>query len=291
MVTKSSIVEQYPKVFKGIGRLKNTQIKLHIDKDITPVVQPCRRIPLAMRQKVKDELDRLERADIIEKVYGPTEWVSPIVLQTKKDSSEIRLCVDMRLANKAIKRTHHVLPTIEEVRHKLNGAKWFSKIDLKNAYHQLELHPDSRDITTFATHEGLRRYKTVNYGTCSGTEIFHEEIRKNIADIIGVINIYDDILAYGKTKREHDRAVHGLLKRLEAIGITANVEKCVFNRNEIEFFGMIFSENGMGPDPKKVEVLKNAEAPSNPDELKSFLGMSNYSGRFIENYSKKRRCP
>ena len=138
--------------------MKNVQVRLHIDEKVTPVVQQCRRVPLPMREKVENELERLENAGVIERVYGPTEWVSPMVLQTKRKSEEIRICIDMRLANKAIKRTRHVIPTIEEIRHRLNGATQFSKIDLKNGYPQLELHPSSRDITTFATHIGLFRY-------------------------------------------------------------------------------------------------------------------------------------
>ena len=137
----------------------------------------------------------------------------------------------MRLPNKAIKRTRHVTPTIEEIRHNLNGAKHFSKIDLKNGYHQLDLHQESRYITTFTTHLSLYRYKRLNFGTTSASEIFHEEIKKKISDINGVFNIHDDILIYGKTQLDHDRALHQLLKRLRDIGVTANKQKCIINVN------------------------------------------------------------
>ena len=168
-MTKNSIISQYPEVFNEIGKMKGVKVKLHIDKNVDPVVQPYRRIPLPMREKVGKELTRLENADVIEKVYGPTEWFSPVVIQTKRGSDDIRLCVDMRLANKAITRTRHIISTIEEVRHSLNGAKHFSKIDLKNGYHQLELHSDNRDITTFTTHKGLYRYKRLTFGTTSAS--------------------------------------------------------------------------------------------------------------------------
>ena len=184
------------------------------------------------------------------KVYGPTEWVSPMVVQPKKNTGEIRICVDMRLPNKAIKRTRHVIPTIEEIRHMLNGANVFSKVDLTNGYHQLELHPSSRDITTFITHKGLRRYNRLNFGTCSASEIFNEEIRKNISDISRVINIHDDILVFGKNKIDHDNALYKLLDILKEIGITANKKKCIFGTKCIDFFGMRFSE-GYGAGPEK----------------------------------------
>ena len=123
-------------------------------------------------------MQRLEDDGIIERVHEPTEWVSPMVIQPKRETEDIRICTDMREANKAISRIRHSIPTVEEIRHNLNEAKYFSKIDLKKAYHQLKLHPSSRDITTFSTHLGLRKNTVLNYGTCSAAEIFHEEIRK-----------------------------------------------------------------------------------------------------------------
>lgn len=140
-------------MFDGIGNLKNKQIQLHIDKNIQPVTQPHRRIPFHVRKQVEQELKKLEALDIIEKVDGPTPWVSPIVVTPKpKKPGDIRLCVDMRRANTAIQRERHVTPTIDDMILDLNGAKVFSKLDLNAGYHQLELHPESRNITTFSTH-------------------------------------------------------------------------------------------------------------------------------------------
>ena len=114
----------------------------------------------------------------------------------KADGSH-RLCVDMVQPNKAIKRVRHVIPTIEELRHEFNGCNYFTKIDLNQGYHQLELDKDSRYITTFSSHIGLFRFKVLNFGTSAAAEIFHEEIRKIIAPIpIRVKNVYDDVLEY-----------------------------------------------------------------------------------------------
>ena len=179
------------------------------------------------------------------------------------------------------------MPTIEEIRHESNGAKHFSKIDLKNAYHQLELSPESRSITTFATYIGLRRNTRLNFGTCSATEVFHEKLIMKIADIRNCINIYDDILVYGKSHTGHDRALKMLLDRLKKLGITANIDKCIFNKHIIDFYAMRFSQHGMGADPMKIEAIKMAEPPANVSELKSFLGMTNYSSQFIKTYSSK----
>lgn len=99
-------------------------------------------------------MERLERLDIIEKIDGPTPWVSPIVVAPKpKKPEEIRICVDMRQVNTAIKRERHITPTIDDVILDLNGSRVFSKLDLNSGYHQVELAPDSRNLTTFTTHE------------------------------------------------------------------------------------------------------------------------------------------
>eukprot|EP00794_Sanderia_malayensis_P012392 gene12392-biopygen9877 len=135
------------------------QVKLNVDENVPPVSQPQRRIPFHIRKKVEKALKDLESQGIIERVPDsqPTPWVYAIAAVPKKDGN-VRICVDMRVANKAIKRVRHLIPTVEDVSLELNGAKFFSKLDLSQAYHQLELHPDSRYITTFSTHIGLYRY-------------------------------------------------------------------------------------------------------------------------------------
>ena len=98
-------------------------------------------------------LDELERDGVIEKVEA-SEWVSPLVVGRKRDGG-VRLCVDMRQVNRSVVIDGYPLPHIEDVLHRLNGSRFFSRYDLKDAYHQLELHPDSRPLTTFVTHKGL----------------------------------------------------------------------------------------------------------------------------------------
>ena len=105
-----NLVKQNSVLFQGIGKLKDREIKLHIDESVQPVAQPHRRIPFHLREKVENELDRLEQLDIIEKVDGPTDWVSPVVIAPKKNG-DIRICVDIRKANEAIKRERHITPT------------------------------------------------------------------------------------------------------------------------------------------------------------------------------------
>ena len=161
-----AILDNYSTVFVGEGKLRNEEIKLHIRTDVHPVMQPQRRIPYHMRKEVSKELAKLVKQDIIEKVVDqPTPWISPVVCTPKKDGG-IRLCVDMHAANQAIEREGHSMPTIQDFKAEVNGSKYFSKIDLKQAYHQLDLAPESQYITTFSTYEGLYRYKLWNKQCC-----------------------------------------------------------------------------------------------------------------------------
>ena len=180
--------QEYKCLFGGIGKVKGRLIELHIDPQVKPKQQPHRRIPFHVRKDVEKELERLEKLDIIEKVDGPTPWVSPIVV-VPKDSGEVRICVDMREANQVIKREKHLMPTIDDLIADLNGAMVFSKLDLSSGYHQFELSPESRNITTFSTHVGLRRYKRLLFGINAAAEIFQNAIEEILSGLPGCKNI------------------------------------------------------------------------------------------------------
>ena len=124
------------------------------------------------------------------KVTGPTEWVSRIVTPPKpKSPDEIRLCVDMREANKAIMRTRRVTPTLDELITDLHGASVFSKIYILAGYHQLVLHSSCRHITTFSTHLGLYQYNRLSFGVNSAAEVFQHTVQTALDGTKGVRNI------------------------------------------------------------------------------------------------------
>ena len=282
----AKILQRYSSVFNGLGKLKDHQVKLNIDTNVPPVSQPQRRIPFHMRQKVKAAIKELESQGIIEKVPDsqPTPWVSAIVAVPKKDGN-VRICVDMRAANTAIKRVRHLIPTVADISVELNGAKFFSKLDLSQAYHQLELHPDSRFITTFSTHLGLYRYTRLNFGTNASAELFQHTLQQHLQGMAGVQNIADDILVFGSTRQEHDQALENCLKRLKEKGLTLNKSECCFLNTELEFFGQIFSEQGTRPDPRRTQDVIDASVPKNVSELRSFLGMVTVSSKYIANFA------
>ena len=276
--------EKYKECFEKVGKFKDKQIELSINKDIKPVAQKARRIPYHLRNQVESEIERLEKLDIIEKVEGPTPWISPLVI-VHKPNNEIRICLDSRVINTAIERERHPMNTIKELIVDLNGSKIFSKIDLNKGYHQLELAESSRYITYFATHSGLYRYKRLCFGINSAAEIFQKTVADMLQGIPGVINMSDDILIYSKTEKEHQMSLTKVMDSLKANGVTANKEKCQFWSDEVTFFGHKFSAEGISPCPKKIEAVLNAEEPANADEVRSLLGMAQYLARFIPNYS------
>jgi hypothetical protein len=153
---KLQLKQQFPVVFTGIGRLKGFEIRLKINPAIRPVMQPTIRYALHLVDDIKTALESKLAAGIIERVEEPSAWVSPLVVGKMKNG-ELRLIVDAREANKAIERELHPIPTIEETTSKLHGAVYFSVLDCNEAFHQLQLHADSREITTFSTPFGLMR--------------------------------------------------------------------------------------------------------------------------------------
>ena len=193
----------------------------------------------------------------------------------------------MRQASKAIKRERHVTPTIKEMIGDLNGAKVFSKLDLNQGYNQLELAPESRYITTFGTHMGLMRYKRLNFGISCAPEIFQNVIRETLEGTDGAKNISDDILVFGKSQKEHDQHLRAVFQRLREKGLSPNKSKCEYSKDKLEFFGYVFSKEGMSSDPKKVEEVVNLSTPSTASEVRSLLGMTNYCSRFIPDYATK----
>ena len=287
-VNATHFADNFPKLFDNqtaeFAKIKDTKIKLHIDENVKPIAQRHRRIPFHTRKDVEKELEKLEERGIIEKVDGPTPWISPVVVVPKKQGG-VRLCIDMREANKAIGREKHPMPTIDDLITDLNGATKFSKLDMSQAYHQLELDESSRYITTFSTHVGLRRYKRLLFGVNAASEIFQNTLASILADIPGVRNLSDDIIVYGATQEDHDRALRATLQRLEEVGARLNREKCVFSADQLTFFGHIFGEKGIKADPDKIQSIIKAPTPENASEIRSFLGMTQYVSRFIPDYA------
>ena len=269
-----------------MGEYKGEPVRIHVDESITPVAQPHRRIPFHVRKQVEEKPRQLESDGIIERAEGPTPWVSPIVVVPKPPkANEIRTCVDMRSLNKAIIRERHVIPTIDDVLADLNGCKVFSKIDLNQGYHQIPLHCDSRPLTTFSTHVGLFRYKRLNFGLSCAAEVFQRKVSDAIGGIPCVKNISDDIYIGGIDNDTHDQHLRQVFHQLHENGLTINLPKCQFRVPTMLFYGHVFSEKGMSPNPRKVEALQSVAPPTSVSEVRSLLSSAAFCSRFIKDFA------
>ena len=266
--------------------MKDFEIELDIDETVKPVYMKHERIPFNLRDKLEEIVKKGLEDGVFEEAKGPTRWLLPAMLVPKHDN-KLRFVLDASPANRAIKRTRHVLPTTEDLIYGINGAKVFSKIDLKDGYHQCTLAEKSREITTFSTHFGLFRYKRLLQGVNAAPEIFHRIIETLIVDgLEGVKNLMDDILVFGETKQQHDERLDKVLKRLKEKGLTVNQKKCEIGKNKVEFYGLEFSNQGVRMTDDKIKALKEAAKPTTPGEIHSLLGLSTHCSRFIQNHSE-----
>jgi transposase InsO family protein len=176
--------------------------------------------------------------------------------------------------------------TVEDVKVKLAGATHFSVMDMNEAYHQLQLDEESRHLTTFYGTTSRMRYKRLNYGTISAQDIFDKAMDDTIHGLQGVLHIRDDFIVHGSSKAEHDDNLRKLLERFKECGLTFSPKKCKFCLPSIEFFGFVFSKEGVSPAPSKVEALRKMEGPSNASEVRSLLGMAQYSAQFIPKFAE-----
>ena len=259
------------------------QHRVTVDPTVRPVQQPLRRLPWAVKDEVSARLDQLEREGVIEKVTA-SEWVSPIVVGRKRDGG-VRLCVDMRQVNRAVVTDGYPLPRIEDVLHRLNRSKFFSRFDLKDAYHQLDLHPESRPLTTFVTHQGLYRFTRVNFGLASAGPCFQRVMNSIVGGITGVEVYLDDVVVHAPTQAEHDARVKAVLNAFERHRVRVNWEKSRPCSDMITFLGYMISAKGISIDRERVAPLLDAPEPTDDRSLRAFLGSVSYHARFISGFS------
>ena len=280
----SKITDQYPELFKGVGRAKIEPIHIKTDPSVKPVQQKQRPIAHHFLPRFKSHLDELKAAGV---VSGPLEsseatgWVSnPVITGKKWDAQKIRVNLDLRDMEKAVEPTHFPMPSAEELRHRLAGSDRFSVIDMNHAFHQFPLDQESSALCTFYTPWGLHRYNTLAMGVHTASNECQEKTRRLLEGCKGVEQIQDDLLVHGKGKI-HDENLQRTLQRLSESGFTLRRIKCQFGVPEVVWFGNTFSKYGMSPDPEKVRVIKEWEAPKDKSEVKSFLQTAQFCSMFM----------
>ena len=261
-------------------------VHITLTEDHKPyAISVARRVPIPLMDKVKQELQRLESADIIEAVEEPTDWCAGIVPVLKKSGESVRITTDFKQLNKAVKRERYILPTIEDILHKLKGARVFSKLDATSGFFQLPLDEESRKLTTFITPFGRFFYKRLPQGISSAPEIFQRTVEGILKDQPHTVCFFDDILVFSDDEVSHKQHLEGAQKKLREANLKLNLEKCEFNKREIEFLGYIISGDGVRIDPTKTKAITEMPPPSDIHELRRFMGMVNFLGRHLPNLS------
>ncbi|RXN35723.1 Retrovirus-related Pol poly from transposon [Labeo rohita] len=218
----------------------------------------------------------MERQGVIVKVTEPTEWVNSMVVAEKPRTGQLRVCLDPRDLNKAIKRPHYPLPTLEYITSKLAGAQYFSVLDARSGYWAIRLTEESSRLTTF----GHYRFLRLPFGLISAQDEFQRKTDETYEGLNGVMAIVDDILIYGMTKAEHDNNLFVMLERSRERGVKLNPERSVICATEVSYFGHLLTADGVKPDPAKVGAVRDMEPPKDKGELETVLGMSNCLSKF-----------
>lgn len=199
------------------------------------------------------KLKELEKQDIIERVSEASEWVSPMLVK-RKSADEVRIIIDLREANKAVVREVHPLPTLEQMTKKVGGNRIFTKLDIKQAFHQVVLKEECRYITTFISPLGLMRYKRLMFGLSAAPELFQKVMEMIFADFPWLIIFIDDILIPAKDENELLIRTNLVRERLKKHNILINATKVEEAVMETDFLGFHISRQGISIAEEKLDV-------------------------------------
>lgn len=202
-----------------------------------------------------------------------------------KGKDDFRLVVNMRGPNKAIKREYFRLPLFHEMKVKLHGAKFFTKLELTSAYYHLELTKDSRDLSTFLSEGGMYRFTRLMFGVNCAPEIFQRAMTQILDGIDNVIIYIDDILMFASSIEELHKIVAKVLRILRANNLSLNVSKCEFDKECIQFLGHQLDENGFHVEEAIIRHIQKFRKPTTASELRSFLGLAAFLSPYIQNFA------
>jgi len=284
--TLNSILEHFQDVFQDeLGTFQGPKVKLIVDPQIPPKFYKSRSLPYAMRDKVEEKLKVLQAAGIIELIES-SEWAAPIVPVLKRDKQTIRLCGDYQLTvNRVVKLDQYPIPKIEDLLTKIAGGKYFTSLDMSQAYQQLPLHEASKKLVTINTHKGLFIYNRLPFGVSSAPGIFQRTMENLLQGIPLVLIYLDDILVAGETPEEHCHTLSEVLSRLSKAGLRLHKDKCTFMTTSVQYLGYKIDAQGIHPTQAKVKAIKEACTPRIVTELKAYLGILTYYSKFLPNLS------
>ncbi|UYV78188.1 hypothetical protein LAZ67_16000412, partial [Cordylochernes scorpioides] len=256
--------------------------------DQSPIKQRPYRVAPSERRLIQDEVNKMIENHIVKPSESP--WSSPVILVRKKDGTW-RFCVDYRRLNKITKNDVYPLPRIDDALDSLAGSSYFSTMDLRSGYWQIEVDEKDREKTAFITPDGLYEFQVMPFGLCNAPATFERMIDSVLGSLKWNMCLcyLDDIVVYAPTFEEHLRRLQLVLSCIQKAGLSLNHKKCLFGSRRIKILGHLVDANGIHPDPDKVEAVSKFPRPRNISELKSFLGLCSYYRRFIENFAGKAR--
>ena len=282
-------LEEYKDVFEGLGDLPG-EYHIVTDDRVPPVIHPPRRVPVALRSQIKEKLDEMVASGVLAPVTEPTEWVSSMLVIVKPN--KLRICLDPRDLNKAIRREHYQMPTVEEVATRLSQAKKFTVVDAKDGFWQKRLDTESSYKTTFNTPFGRYRWQRMPFGISLAPEVWQRTMHEFVEDLEGVEVIADDFLiaGFGSTDREVNQSLerneHAFLEKCRLWNLKLNHAKVKRHQTSVKFMGHLLTAQGLMPDPEKIQAILQMPEPEDVTALKRFLGMVTYLAKFMPHLSE-----
>lgn len=284
-----NVLDEFDDIFskgeKDIGHNDRVQHRIELS-DEKPFKQRYRRVPPAMIDQVRDHLQQLLEAGIIRKSHSP--FSSNVVL-AKKKNGQLRLCIDFRQLNARTIKDNYSLPRIEDILESLAGNKYFSVLDMKSGYHQVEIFEEHKQRTAFTVGSlGFYEYNRMPFGLTNAPATYQRLMEECLGDLhLNICYIYlDDLIIFSRTLDEHLDRMRQVFMKLRESGLKLTPKKCFLLMKRIKYVGHIVSEKGIEADDDKVDKVKNWPRPTSKEEVRQFLGFVGYYRRFVKDFAK-----
>ena len=271
-----ALLKKYEVIFDGtLGKWDTEPVDFEMKEGATPHSQRYYPMPRIHKETLKKEIKRLCKLGVLERVQE-SEWGSPTFIIPKKNGT-VRFISDFRKLNTKLKRKPYPLPRISDTLQNLEGFTFASSLDLNMGYYHIELSEEASDMCTIITEWGKFRYRRLPMGVAGSPDIFQAKINQLLGDIEAIKAYLDDVLAIGKgTFEEHLETLEEVFKRCKDKNLKLNANKCFFAVQEIEYLGYIITKEGIRPDPKKVEAIKQMKRPTTVTKVRRLVGMVQY---------------
>ena len=274
--------DQFAKDEMTIGTTPLTQMSIDTG-DSDPVSQKPYPVGMKHYNWVKEEIDKLLETGAIRNSHS--SWSAPITVVPKGDGGK-HLVIDYRALNKVMRKFVWPMPKVEDIFSQLNGAKYFSTLDLRAGYHHIGLTTDSIPKRAFTSPFGKYEYVKVPFGLAQAPAYFQELMTGVLKDLLFAMAYLDDIIIYSSTPEEHLQHIKTVFKKLCHAKLSMKLSKCHFFAKEIQYLGHILGMEGIRPVPAKTEAIKAMHPPVNPKQVCAFLGLVGYYRKFIKNFAK-----